>query len=188
MKATSEGGLLNVIQKCSIKIGQYIIESRILPDISDQKSATYSEETGMGRAMPFKSYQHSDNRSIGWTAHYVVTQKSDIEKFLQDIRNIQSAVYPRKSTSGDALSPPYYPPVICQLSCGYLLSNGLGDINSETKSKLVYAIMKSYNIKYDTSVPWDEETMLPYKFDIDMQFEVIYDQSNLPYSDKIITF
>ena len=48
--------------------------------------------------------------------------------------------------------------------------------------------MKSYNIKYDTSVPWDEDTMLPYKFDIDMQFEVIYDQSELPNSKNIITF
>lgn len=187
MKATSEGGLLREIDKCSIKIGTYIIKSRILPDISDQKSATYSEETGMGRATPFKSYQHSDNRSIGWTAHYIVTQKSDVQEFIKDIKNIQAAVYPRESVS-NPYSPPYQPPVICQLSCGELLSDGKGDKHPTTKSKSVYAVMKSYNIKYDTSVPWDEETLLPYKFDIDMQFEVIYDQSNLPNSKNIITF
>ena len=189
MKATFEGGLLRPIQNCAIKFGTYgTIISRILPDISDQKSATYAEETGMGRAMPFKSYQHSDNRTIGWTAHYIVTQKSDISTFLNEIRIIQSAVYPRPSGSTSALSPPYFPPVICELSCGSLLNNYQDNLNETTRSNLVYAVMKSYNIKYDTSVPWDEETMLPYKFDIDMQFEVIYDQSVLPNSKNIITF
>ena len=183
MKATQYGGLLNEINKCAIKIGNYgTIYSRILPDISDQKSASYTDETGIGRAMPFKSYQHSDNRTIGWTAHYIVTQKDDIQKFLGEIKLIQSAVYPRQSNT----LTPFTPPQICELSCGRLLD--AYDMESdETGSKRVYAVMKSYNIKYDTSVPWDEETMLPYKFDIDMQFEVVHDQSNLPNADKIIT-
>ena len=45
--------------------------------------------------------------------------------------------------------------------------------------------MKNYSIKFDTSVPWDEETLLPYKFDIDMTFDVIYNQSNLPGANLI---
>ena len=182
MKATYSGGLLRQIDKCAITFGTYgTIYSRILPDISDQKSASYTDETGIGRSMPFKSYQNSDNRTIGWTAHYIVTQQSDIQKFLKEIKIIQSAVYPRQ---GDGLSP-YNPPVICELSCGRLLDAYDGETSADTNSARVYAVMKSYNIKYDTSVPWDETTLLPYKFDIDMQFEVLHDQSALPNADLI---
>lgn len=184
MKATDSGGLLRQIKKCGIKFGsQGTIYSRILPDISDQKSASYTDETGIGRSMPFKSYQNSDNRTIGWTAHYIVTQPDDINNFLYEIKLIQSAVYPRQ---GDGTTP-FKPPIICELSCGRLLDAYDKGTSSSTNSKKVYAVMKSYNIKYDTSVPWDETTLLPYKFDIDMQFEVLHDQSDLPNSDKIIT-
>jgi hypothetical protein len=49
------------------------------------------------------------------------------------------------------------------------------------------AVMKSYSVKFDTSVPWDEINFMPYKLDVDMQFDVIYDQSDLPGAETILT-
>lgn len=189
MNATIAGGpdsgSLNEIVNCAIYIYGVKIKSRILPDISDSKGATYTDEAGIGRTMPFKSYQASENRTIQWTAHYVVTKKSDINEYLDDIKRIQSAVYPRNSKSIAALDPPFFPPVICQLSCGSLLKRGISG-TAGTDSPYVNAVMKTYSIKYDTSVPWDKTTLLPYKFDIDMTFEVVYDQSALPGAESIL--
>jgi hypothetical protein len=185
MKATFSGGQLQNIQNCYIEILGTKIISRIIPDISDTKSATYTSEAGMGRSMPFKNYTNSDDRVIGWTAHYVVAQKSDIKDFLREIKLIQSAVYPRMLLSvSDNNTAPFAPPPICTLSCGALLQRGkpVGD----KTTAFVHAVMKSYSIKYDTSVPWDEKYLLPYKFDIDMSFEVVYDQSELPGQERIL--
>jgi hypothetical protein len=170
MKATLSNGELKKIDECYIKINNKPIYMRMLPDISDSKSATYTDETGMGRSMPFKSYANSDNRTINWTVHYVVTKKEDVDEFIKEIRYFQSAVYPRESFS------PYAPPWICSLRCGKLLKN----------QDLIFAVLKNYSIKYDTSVPWDEDTLLPYKFDIDLQFDVVHDQSKLPGAEKIL--
>jgi hypothetical protein len=147
------------------------IYQKILPDISDSKSASYADESAIGRSMPFKTYQYSENRTISWTAHFLVEQKSDIEKFFGHIRAIESAVYPDKSDKA-----PYIPPPLCELRCGGLLSGSGAPL---------LAVLKSYSIKFDTSVPWDRDTLLPYKFDIDMQFDVVYNQSDLPNSSLI---
>lgn len=185
MKATFSGGQLRDIQNCYIEILGKKIISRIIPDISDSKQATYTSEAGMGRSMPFKNYTNSDDRTIGWTAHYVVAQKRDIKDFLKEIKLIQSALYPRMQVASNVA--PFMPPPICILSCGALLQKGKPELAGNRKqTAFVYAVMKSYSIKYDTSVPWDEEFLLPYKFDIDMSFEVVYDQSELPGQEKIV--
>ena len=188
MKATFAGGQLRKIDNCYIEILGTRIISRIIPDISDTKSATYTSEAGMGRSMPFKNYTNSDDRVIGWTAHYVVAQKEDIEFFLKEIKLIQSAVYPRmlvKETAIVGTTAPFAPPPICKLSCGALLQRGK-PVGIKGETAFVHAVMKSYSIKYDTSVPWDEKYLLPYKFDIDMNFEVVYDQSELPGQERIL--
>jgi hypothetical protein len=185
MKATFSGGQLRDIDNCYIEILNGKITSRIIPDISDSKQATYTSEAGMGRSMPFKNYTNSDDRIIGWTAHYVVAQESDIEKFLREIKLIQSAVYPRMQVAGNVA--PFMPPPICTLSCGALLQRGEPAGPNNKPVAFVRAVMKSYSIKYDTSVPWDEKYLLPYKFDIDMSFEVVYDQSELPGQEKILS-
>lgn len=147
------------------------IYMNILPDISDQKSAGYADEPAIGRSFPFKTFTNGENRTIGWTAHFVATKETDFELFLGYIRAIQSAVYPMEDGGG----APFAPPPIARLRCGKLLSR-----DSE-----VCAVLKSYDIKYDPSVPWDERTYLPYKFDISMSFEVVYNQTNLPGSETI---
>jgi hypothetical protein len=181
MRATLADGQLISIPNCYVHIstpdGGTDILMQSLPDISDGKSATYADESAIGRSTPFKTFSNSDNRAISWTAHYIVTKKSDIKLFFSYIRAIQSAVYPFDNRDGTTGGAPYAPPPICQIECGKLLSNS-GPLN---------AIMKNYSIKFDTSVPWDEETLLPYKFDIDMTFDVIFNQSNLPGSKLIFT-
>lgn len=145
-----------------------------LPDISDGKGAQYADETSIGRAAPFKTYQNSDNRSISWDCHFVVTQESDIELYFKYIRAIQAAVYPQDGTEGGTAGAPYLPPPLCQIKCGNLLSKDFLNV-----------VMKQYSLKFDTQVPWHEETYLPYKFDVSLQFDVIYEQSSLPGMDMI---
>ncbi|NDB85196.1 MAG: hypothetical protein EB127_21215 [Alphaproteobacteria bacterium] len=152
------------------------IQMQSLPDINDGKGASYGDETAIGRATPFKTYSQSDNRTVGWTAHFMITAESDVSILWRYIRAIQAATYPFDGREGSLNGAPYAPPPICRLQCGDLLSKN-GPLN---------AVMKSYSIKFDTSVPWHEETFLPYKFDIDMQFDIIYDQSYLPNASKIL--
>lgn len=174
LKPTSRApSLLMPIPDCEIRISGQTVKMYALPDISDNKSASYADETGIGRSMPFKSYQWSDNRTINWTAHYVATSKNDIEKFLVDVRRLTSACYPQAGTT-----TPYRPPPLCTLKC-------LGLMKNTRSVSTIVAVMKSYSLKYDTSVPWDEVTGMPYKFDIDMVFEVVLNQTNLP-TDRLI--
>lgn len=186
MKATQPDGSLQPLNDCYIwfpKLGDQSsdfeedrgakIYMNILPDISDQKGAGYTDEGAIGRSFPFKTFTNGENRTISWSAHFVATKSSDFETFLRYIRTIQAAVYPLESGGG----APYAPPPIARLRCGKLLSR-----DSE-----VCAVLKSYNIKYDPSVPWDEQTYLPYKFDIEMSFDVVYNQTKLPGAETIFT-
>jgi hypothetical protein len=174
MRATNSNGSLRPIPDCYIKIpgfgGQaHTIEMRVLPDISDSKSASYSDEPVIGRSTPLKTYSHSENRSINWTAYFIVCEKDDINRNYKDLRAIQSVVYPR-----DWVATPFAPPPICSLKCGDILG-----------PKEICAILKSYSVKYPTDVPWDEKTYIPYKFSVDMTWDVVYESSNLPGQEKI---
>jgi hypothetical protein len=89
VKATMDGGALNKIEGCSLTIpkfgsgqeaftGQTIL-FKILPDISDQKSASYTTELIMGRSSPMKSYVASDERTLGIIFHFIATQYGDMQ-------------------------------------------------------------------------------------------------------------
>ena len=176
-KATLPSGSLTPLADCFIEIPilDETIEMNILPDISDSKSASYPDESAIGRSMPFKSYQNSDNRTISWTAHFMVCKDGDQETIINYLRVIEACTYPLSEETGGA---PYAPPPICKLRCGDLLSS--------MDSDDLCAVMKSYSVKFDTSVPWDEDGYLPYKLDVDMQFEVVYNQADLPGAEKIM--
>jgi hypothetical protein len=174
MKATIENnGALLPIPNCYIKIQGYEIPMNVLPDISDGKSAVYNDEPVIGRSFPMKTYSHSDNRAISWTAYFISTSGNDIETNLAYLRLIESAVYPR-----DVQSLPYAPPPVCSLKCGHLLDPSTGND--------VCAVMKSYSVKFPTDVAWHEGTNLPYKFSVDMQFDIIYESSKLPGQEMIM--
>lgn len=183
-KATNPDGSLNVIQECYIKIPEFtsqdlpdgvFIPMKILPDISDRKSAQYSDEAGIGRSMPFKNFQSSENRSISWTIHWIATSYDEAQKILKWLRALEACTYPRSQFIGSA---PYAPPPICKIKCGNLLSHRWG---SE-----ISAILKEYSVKFDTSVPWDEWFGMPHKLDVDLTFDVVYNLNELPGAEKIL--
>lgn len=172
MRATNLDGSLREIEECWIRVGDGSeIFMRTLPDISDNKDAVYTDGTGQGRSSPMKSFSHSNPRVISWTVHLIVCKEEDKQYILATMRELQSAVYPTNNE-------PYAPPPICTLHCGSLLEYKDGETE-------LCAIMRSCNVKFPTDVVWDDETLIPYKLDIDLQFEVVYDSNNLPYSNNI---
>lgn len=175
MIATTPRGTLNYITNCYIHItglqeANTNIVMNILPDISDSKSASYSDEPAIGRSFPIKSYSHSENRTISWTAHFMITEENDPQRLLAILRLIEAATYPQDGS-------PYSPPPICKLRCGSLLGENE-----------LCAVLKSYSVKFPTDVAWDEATYLPYKFDVDMSFDVVYDSDSLPGAERIVNF
>lgn len=176
--ATSAGsGDLKPIDDCYITVpGRDTFKARILPDISDSKGASYSDEPVIGRSFPIKTFGHGDNRTINMKWHFAITSLDVLNESLQALRAFQSCVYPRKGTSVN----PYLPPVICTLSCKQVIPGDQGRTG-------VCAVLKSYNVSYPTDVVWDESTFLPLKFDIDLVWDVVYPTSKLPGADKIIS-
>lgn len=172
MKATNGWGILENIEDCYIKIGEEKIIMNNLPDIGDSKSASYSEETIQGRSTPFKNYSHSDARSISWTCHFFVQTSLDVQRILGWIKLLESCVYPVTEITGGG---PYAPPVICQIKCGRQIAEDE-----------VCVVLKSYNIKFDANFPWDQDSLLPYKTDVSLEFEVVYNQSRLPGAERIM--
>ena len=58
-KATEQGGRLIPISDCYVNISGYKIPMYILPDISDGKSAEYSDTPVIGRSTPIKTFSNS---------------------------------------------------------------------------------------------------------------------------------
>lgn len=175
MKATLPSGELVPIPDCYIVIPALDVEMpmKIMPDISDSKSASYSNENAIGRSFPFTNYSYSENRTIAWTAHFIVCKDSDPDEIMGFVRACEACTYPiTQDTSGAS----YAPPPICRLRCGELLSF----------QDDVCAIMKSYSVKFDNTVPMAEGSYIPFKLDIDLQFDVVQDQANLPGAHQIM--
>lgn len=170
MHATEDKGRLRKIPDCYIFFGDNKVELDNLPDISDSKSASYNDETVIGRAVPIKTFANGDNRSISVSFNLFVQDREDARKNLRTLRYIQAAVYPRRG--GGA---PYFPPPVCKIKCGKLLSN-----------QELCCVLKDYNVKFPTDVPWDEETLCPYRLEISCSFETVHAGSNLPGYETIL--
>lgn len=145
------------------------ITARVLPEITDSKSASYADEPIIGRSFGAKTFGHGENRSINVKWHFVLVEQGDDTAALQFIREMQSFVYPMNDPA------PYAPPPILQIKCGSLLA-----------SDALCVVMKSYSINFPTEVPWSPDTFLPYKFDMDMNFDVVYQTSSLPGQEDIM--
>lgn len=180
--ATTIGGALVPIKDCYIKIpcedcgletGEFELKFKVLPEIGDSKTVSYNDENVIGRASPLKTYSQSDNRTLSVQIHMIVSSPDDVEYNLSAMRAIQSAAYPRNSANG----APFVPPPICRIKCGKLLSQG----------QELCVILKQYSVKFPTEVAWDEETFVPYKFDIDTSWDVVYKSADLPGQDRIFT-
>lgn len=152
-----------------------------LPDITDSKSVSYSDEPIIGRAMPLKTYSHSENRVITTKIDFFVTNNSTNENLpgsaahnLRKLRALQSACYPLNNPGG--LGVPYAPPPVCKIVCGKIL----GDDG-------LCVVMTNYDITYHTDVAWDEMLMLPYKTSISCSWHVVYNNSFLPGQERILS-
>ena len=181
MKATNPGGQLVDIPECYISIpgtngaDPFQISFNNLPELSDAKSASYADEPVIGRSTPIKAYSHSETRTISCTIHLIAvsgTGQGDIQKNLQILRAIQSCSYPQDGTN----DTPFFPPPVCKIKCGQLLG-----------SDGVCVVLKSYSVRYPTDVTWDQTTLIPYKFDIETNWDVVYRTSELPGQERIMT-
>lgn len=170
MNATDESGHLTLIPDCYLQIGSFTYNFNNLPEIGESKSASYNDESVIGRSTPIKTYANSDNRSFSLSFSLVVQDKSDFKRNLRVVRYVQGAVYPRLGAGA-----PYFPPIVCKLKCGKLLSN-----------EPICCVMKDYNIKYPTDVPWDRETLCPYKMEISINFDQVFASNRLPNYDTIL--
>lgn len=167
------GGRLIPLEDCYIDIpdlGETIYMNN-LPDISDSKGANFPDTAAVGRSMPFKSYEASENRSISWQCHFIICNEGDADTNLRYLRLLEACVYPQKGFGSS-----YAPPPTLHVKCGKLLR----------ESDTVCCILRKYSIKFDPQVPWDEKTYIPYKFDVDLDLEVVYNQENLPNADTIV--
>ena len=153
---------------CSIVTPCGVICLKILPDITDSKSANYTNEVATGRSSPIVNYGYSEARMISTELHFMVTTSQDINDNWFALKTIQSLVYPQPPSAN--LTAPYIPPPVVRFICGQLMdgTNGL------------CLVLKSYSVRYPTEVAWDVDTFLPYKFSISCQWEVVYACSNLP--------
>jgi hypothetical protein len=175
-KATRLGGPLKKLEKCYIRVPPGItIPINNLPDISDSKSASYTDESIMGRSSPVKVFSSGENRVISFQLHLFVTDPEDVFLNLNILRALQSCLYPREAENNVV---PFIPPPICRLRCGDLLSRG---DNSE-----LCVILTDCSVTFPTDVAWDEETFTPYKFDIDTTWNVVYKSSDLPGQSRIL--
>ena len=141
-----------------------------LPDISDSKSAAYNDEPIMGRSFPIKTYSHSENRTISMQIHLYVRKKADAETNLGILRALESALYPR-----DDNTTPFLPPPVCRIKCGRLLAD-----------QDLCVVLKQYSVKFPPDVPWDEDTYIPWKMDVDTSWEVVYKSTDLPGQSRIL--
>lgn len=182
VKATNKG-TLNPIELCYVDIpieeGEpHRIILNNLPDISDTKSAIYNNEGIIGRSFPLYTYSHSGDRQINIQFHFFTINKDDAFKNVNDLRAIQSAVYPRKGVSG----APFRPPPVCRLQCGAMLS---GNPKQENPSDDLCVVLQSYSVKFPTEVAWEEEYYIPYRFDVETSWLTVYTSEELPFADQI---
>ena len=177
MKATTDTGILRFIDDCYIQVGSSApIQMYIMPDISDGHDAAYNQQTGIGRSLPAYTFGNGGPRNISWTIHLYADYPERLQLNLQTLRIIESCTYPRIGAG----NLPFTPPSICKIKCGPML----GDYP-------LAAVLKSYSVSFPTDIMWSERIgnfgPIPYKFDITCQFEVVYDASQLPGAERILT-
>jgi hypothetical protein len=186
MRATNSDGTLRTLERCKIITPNGTVDLKILPDISDSKSASWASEPIFGRSSPMVTFSYSDARTIQTDLHFMITKCTDIKDNLKYLRILQSLVYPGKST-GDV---PFTPPPVSKIICGHLLASQGDEGKGCTDG--VCVIMRNYNVRYPTDVAWDENdpngvspSYLPYRFTLSCSWEVVYACKDLPTNNMI---
>lgn len=172
-RATSRTGNLNPIRDCYIRVGSDIIYMYSLPNISDSHGADYAAENGIGRSIPTQAFQHGTSRTISWDVTFIADGESKLNKNLSQLRLLQSCTYPVDSPA--QASVPFLPPKILKIKCGRLL----GDYE-------LCVILKQIQVQWPTDVPWSSFSYIPYKFNANCSFEVVYNSAELPGQSRIL--
>lgn len=177
--ATDNVGKLDKLKKCSVTIptgegNLLVLQPYVLPEMSESKSASYADEAVMGRSFPIKTFSHSENRTINMKWKVIIMDDASLQEAVTALNAFRSCVYPLDGTR----SAPYYPPVICTLDCGILTATGI--------SAGVCCVLRSYAVAFPTDIAWDEDFLMPYRFDIDLVWDVVYAAEDLPGRDKIL--
>jgi hypothetical protein len=178
--------------------GVHYVKMVALPNVSEGKTAQYNQELILGRSFPMYTYSYSGDRTIDIQLHFFITQEpcfsydtrvlpgqSPLSNSfggggcnqcadcnLQNLRALQSALYPREGNS--TYGAPFQPPPVCTICIGGLL--GVAPI---------CAILTSCRVSFPNDVPWDESNFCPYRFDVDTSWLAVYDSTNLPYQSRI---
>lgn len=175
MIATERNGQLRTLNdKCFLDIPGYeTVYIRILPEISDSKSAKYSDDTAIGRATPIKSYAYSDNRVLAIRFQFLSLNRSQLYENMYNYYAISSLTYPR----GPIANGPYAPPPVCRFKCGQLL----GD-------RPLSVVLDNYSLTIPTDVVWDDETLMPYYFVLSTSWHVVYSSNRLPNQEMILAY
>ena len=182
-KATDPQGQLNEIPGCALDIpGARTVRFNTMPIIQDSKGAKWNDEPIMGRATPLTTYSHSDIRMITIDIPLIATNngsESEPGSFLYNkaiLRAVESAAYPRGPTS----EAPYVPPPVCKFRCGQMITG-----SQSNPIEGICMVLDNYSVKFDTSVPFDPATLIPFKFNISSKWRVVYRSDHLPNQNRI---
>jgi hypothetical protein len=179
ISATSITGQLNPIPDCFIRVQNQYIFMYSLPTISDGKDASYATEDGMGRTMPYKTFNSGGTRSISWKCQLISYDADSISRNIKTLRLLEACVYPRKDPSNII---PYIPPVVLSIRCGDLLASSGIEVN---------VVLTRYNTSFPTDQVWYTDyafaKYFPTKLEVDLSFEVVYDARYLPGADRIFS-
>jgi len=184
--ATDYVGRLQILDDCYIRVPGVSIETahygksdRIymnnLPEISDQKSATYTEENAMGRSVPVKAFSNGSTRKIGWKFTMWSQEEKDRLAYIKTVRTLEACVYPKEDKSNIL---PYIPPPILSIKCGKLLAD-----------YELTVILTDYSLDFPTDQPWSiygNSLYWPTKVTMNLNFEVVYDSRYLPGASRIL--
>ncbi len=179
MNATNTNGQLVSLRDCYIRASgnpPVVIYMNNLPEISDQKSASYTEENAMGRSVPVKAFANGSSRKIGWKMKVIAQSNEEQTKAINNLRFLESCVYPKADPTNIL---PYIPPRVLSIKCGRLLAD-----------YELSVILTDYSVDFPTDQPWSDKSntlYLPYMFNISLSFEVVYDSRYLPGADRIIS-
>lgn len=173
-RATNLNGLLQPISDCYIRVGRDVIVMKVLPSINDSHGATFNSENGIGRSLPTKTFVNGGDRSIGWDITFVSEGDAQLRQNLSYYRLLMSCTYP-VDTGGNV---PFLPPKILKIKCGSLLAD-----------EELCVILENISVSWPTDGAWSDIQYgyIPYKFNCQLTFKVVYNSADLPGQQRILT-
>jgi hypothetical protein len=173
-RATNLNGLLQPISDCYIRVGRDVIVMKVLPSINDSHGATFNSENGIGRSLPTKTFVNGGDRSIGWDITFVSEGDAQLRQNLSYYRLLMSCTYP-VDTGGNV---PFLPPKILKIKCGSLLAD-----------EEICVILENISVSWPTDSAWSDIQYgyIPYKFNCQLTFKVVYNSADLPGQQRILT-